>query len=132
MTAVPDPGIRVVNRYRLLAGREAFVVAAEALAERVRAEGHPGILDYRFYCPPESAEGRLLARYADAAAWVGHHDLAMKWDEMVAFRAVAALEAVDLHGAVTPTMRDWIQRMGLAENVRELGQSLAGFSRASS
>jgi hypothetical protein len=126
-----DPGIGVVNCYRLLAARDAFVATALALAERVRAEGHAGILDYRFYCPPGSAEGRLLARYADAVAWVGHHDLAMKWDEMAAFRSVAALESVDLHGKVTPAMRDWIQRMDLAEKVRDRGESLAGFSRAS-
>ena len=129
MTAVPDPGLTAVNRYRLLSDRAAFIAAVAALAGRVKAEGHKGVLDYRFYCPEGAGEGRAVVRYRDAEAWVGHHDLAMAWPEMAAFRAVAALDWVDLYGLVTPAMRDWIDRMGLGGKVGLMGASVAGFSR---
>jgi hypothetical protein len=129
MTVAPETEIAVVNRYRLLSGREPFRAAAHALAGRVEAEGHPGILSYRFYAPEILDEARLIARYRDAEAWVGHHDLAMGWPEMVAFRHVAALERVELYGTVTDAMRDWIDRMGLAGRVWCAGQQWAGFGR---
>jgi hypothetical protein len=129
MTVAPETEIAVVNRYRLLSGREPFPAAAHALAGRVEAEGHPGILSYRFYAPEGLDEARLIARYRDAEAWVGHHDLAMGWPEMAAFRTVAALERVELYGTVTGPMRDWIDRMGLAERIWFAGPQRAGFGR---
>jgi hypothetical protein len=129
MTVAPETEIAVVNRYRLLSGREPFLAAAHALAGRVEAEGHPGILSYRLYAPDGLEEARLVARYRDAEAWVGHHDLAMGWPEMAAFRAVAALERVELYGMVTGAMRDWIDRMGLAGRVWFAGPQSAGFGR---
>jgi hypothetical protein len=53
----------------------------------------------------------------------------MGWPEMAAFRAVAALERVELYGMVTGTMRDWIDRMGLAGRVWFAGPRWAGFGR---
>lgn len=129
MIVVPEAEIVVVNRYRLLSGREPFHSAALTLAGRVEAEGHRGILSYRLYAPEGVEEARLFARYQDAEAWVGHHDLAMGWPEMVAFRNVAALERVELYGTVTGPMRDWIDRMGLAGRVWFAGPHLAGFGR---
>jgi hypothetical protein len=129
MTAVPDPGITVVNHYRLTAGREAFVAAVTALARRVQVEGHPGVLEYRFHCPPGSSEGHAVVRYLNADAWIGHHDLAMGWPEMAALRASADLAEVALFGPFTPTMRDWCDRMGLADKVRHHGEPVAGFRR---
>jgi hypothetical protein len=126
---VNDPQITVVNHYRLLSGRDGFVAAVTALARRVEAEGHDGVLDYRFYCGAEDQECRAVVRYRDAEAWVGHHDLAMGWPEMGAFRAVAALESVDLHGPVTASMQIWIDRMGLGDKVRSFSEMVAGFRR---
>ncbi|MCX7287654.1 MAG: hypothetical protein NTW20_08860 [Rhodobacterales bacterium] len=121
--------ITVFNRYRFLAPREKFLAAVAALAQRVEGEGHPGVLDYRFYLSAAKAEGRAVVRYRDADAWVGHHEIIMAWPEMAAFRAVAALEQVDLHGAITLAMRDWIDRMGLTDKVMSTGASVAGFGR---
>jgi hypothetical protein len=129
MTVAPETEIAVVNRYRPLSGREPFLAAAHALAGRVEAEGHPGILSFRLYAPDGLEEARLVARYRDAEAWVGHHDLAMGWPEMAAFRAVAALERVELYGMVTGAMRDWIDRMGLEGRVWFAGPQWAGFGR---
>jgi hypothetical protein len=121
--------ITVVNHYRLLAGRADFVAAVTALARRVEAEGHAGVQSYRFFAPDGGEDARVVVRYRDAGAWIGHHDLAMGWPEMAAFRSVAALEQVDLHGAVTDPMRDWIDRMGLTGKVWFGGAAVAGFCR---
>lgn len=114
-----------VNRYRVL-DAAAFDAATAALAVRVRKEGHPGVLSYRFY---RTEDGRAVVRYQDPSAWVGHHDLIMGWPEMAALRAAAELAEVLLFGPVTAEMRDWIDRMGLGPRVRLVGEPVAGFVR---
>jgi hypothetical protein len=124
-----EDAITVVNLYRLTAGPAAFLAATAALARRVEADGHPGVLEYRFHCPPGAQEGRAVVRYRDAEAWVGHHDLAMGWPEMAALRASADLVEVALYGPFTPAMRAWCERMGLLHAVRPQGVPVAGFRR---
>ena len=114
-----------VNRYGVQ-DAAAFDAATVALGARVQAEGHPGVLSYHFY---RQAEGRAVVRYADPAAWVGHHDLIMGWPEMAALRSAASLEEVLLFGPVTADMLAWIDRMGLGDRVRFMGDPLAGFTR---
>lgn len=127
--AMPIRGITVINRYRLLSGQAAFLAAVTALARRVERDGHDGVLEYRFHLAEGTVWGRAVVRYRDPEAWVGHHDLAMGWPEMAAFRSVAELTEVSLFGPVSPAMRDWIDRMGLAARVRLHGESVAGFRR---
>lgn len=121
--------IMVVNRYALRAGAEAFIAAVGALAKRVEAEGHPGVLSYRFYCPEGAEEARAVVRYNGPDAWIGHHDIAMGWPEMLALRASADLVEVALHGPLTDAMTDWMARAGLLERVRHHGMAVAGFTR---
>jgi hypothetical protein len=114
-----------VNRYALR-DAAAFDAATAALAARVRDEGHPGVVSYRFF---RHGEGRAVVQYRDPEAWVGHHDLIMGWPELAALRAAASLEDVVLFGPVSVSMRDMIDRMGLAARVRFVGEPVAGFVR---
>jgi len=124
-----DGEITVVNHYRLLSGRAAFLAEVTALARRVEAEGHRGVLDYCFFCPDDTVDGRAVVRYRDADTWLAHHDLVMGWPEMAALRTVAELDEINLFGPITDPMRDWFGRMGLAGKVRHHGQAVAGFRR---
>jgi hypothetical protein len=119
--------VTVVNRYALRdAG--AFEAAITALVARVRDQGHPGVLAYRFYhAGPDQA--RAVVRYADPEAWVAHHDLIMGWPEMAAQRAAADLVEIELFGPMTAAMQDWITRMGLGHRVKHCGAPFAGFQR---
>jgi hypothetical protein len=119
--------VTVVNRYALRdAG--AFESAIMAMVARVRDEGHRGVLAYCFYrAGPD--EARAMVRYADPAAWVGHHDLIMGWPEMAAQRAAADLVEIELFGPMTAAMQDWIDRTGLGPKVRHRGEPFAGFQR---
>lgn len=116
-----------VNRY-VLQDADAFDRAVAALVARVRSEGHPGVLAYRFY-RPTVAEGRAVVNYASPEAWVGHHEMIMGWPEMAALRAAGELAEVQLFGEVTAAMEAWIARMGLGEKVREMGAPVAEFVR---
>jgi hypothetical protein len=120
----------VINRYGIR-DTGAFEAAVIALAERVRTEGHRGVRSYHFFLTAP-AEGRAVVVYDGPDAWVAHHDIIMGWPEMAALRAAADLREIDLHGPVTDGMRDWIDRMGLAEKVRHRGAALAGFIRTES
>lgn len=130
MTADPVfDALMVVNHYRLLAGPAAFSAATASLAARVECDGHPGVLDYRFFVQGMADEGRAVVRYANPAAWIGHHDIAMGWPEMAALRAVADLTAFHVHGAVSADMVRWMDQAGLAARLRDWGPAVAGFSR---
>lgn len=123
-----DPTITVVNRYRLLAGPEAFVAAVAAMARRVETEGHPGVRSYHFFCA--DGEGRAVVTYANPDAWVGHHDIAMGWPEMAAVRAVSNLEEIALYGPLSDAMRAWLEKAKLLGRLRHAGEAVTGFRRS--
>ena len=119
--------IVVVNFYALRDG-EAFDRAVRALVPRVRLQGHEGLRSYRFFGSGPK-ERRLVAIYQGPEAWVGHHDLIMGWQEMVALRAAARLARTDLYGPLTPPMQAWVDQMGLGKKLRHQGEAIAGFRR---
>ncbi len=119
--------VSVVNTYRLRDGA-GFGTAVAALVLRVQTEGHPGVRSYWFF-RPTADEGRAVVTYDSPEAWVGHHDRIMDWPEMAALRASADLADILLFGEITAPMRDWIDRMGVADRVRHQRQSVAGFRR---
>ncbi|WP_291838114.1 hypothetical protein [Limimaricola sp.] len=108
---------------------EDFVAATQALADRVRREGHPGVLSYRFWVDAASAQGRAVIDYADAAAWTGHHDIAMDWPEMAALHEAAALSEVTFLGKVTPEILAWMADGPLHARLIEGYVPSAGFAR---
>jgi len=119
--------IVVVNFYALRDGT-AFDRALRVLVPRVRLQGHEGLKSYRFFGSGPK-ERRLVAIYEGPEAWVGHHDLIMSWQEMVALRAAARLARVDLYGPISPAMQAWIDQMGLGNKLRHQGEAIAGFRR---
>ena len=119
--------IVVVNFYTLR-DPDGFDRALKALVPRVRLQGHAGLKSYRFFGSGPK-ERRLVAIYEGPEAWVGHHDLIMGWQEMVALRAAARLSRTDLYGPISPPMQAWIDQMGLGKKLRHQGEALAGFRR---
>ena len=119
--------IVVVNFYTLR-DPEGFDRALRTLVPRVRLQGHEGLRSYRFF-GSGPRERRLVAIYAGPEAWVGHHDLIMGWQEMVALRAAARLARTDLYGPISPAMQAWIDQMGLGAKLRHQGEAIAGFRR---
>lgn len=116
----------IVNRYEPRDGVAAFVAAVAALARRVEAEGHPGVLSYRFFTGPDV---RAVVTYASPDAWMGHHDIAFGWPEMAALHATARLAEVAIHGPYPEVMRAWPDRSGLTGAVGHSGSGVAGFDR---
>lgn len=119
--------IVVVNFYALR-DPEGFDRALKVLVPRVRLQGHKGLRSYRFFGSGPK-ERRLVAIYEGPEAWVGHHDLIMSWQEMVALRAAARLARTDLYGPISPPMQAWIDEMGLGKKLRHQGEGIAGFRR---
>jgi hypothetical protein len=122
-----EPTLTVLNHYTLNGSPDNFVVAAQALAARVKSEGHPGVLSYRFFAGPESA--RAVVDYADAAAWIGHHEIAMGWPEMKALHQAAGLAHSVFLGSLTDEIRAWLAGSGLTVRVEEGYTFTAGFRR---
>lgn len=123
------PQLTVVNRYALKGGAAPFVAAISDLVVRVEAEGERGILSYRFFVNPHGTEARAVIDYATAAAWIGHHEIAMGWPEMRALHSVAELVETTFLGAVTPEIAEWMKGSGLTARLEDGFSAVAGFRR---
>lgn len=121
--------LTVVNSYDLRGSADDFSVAIAALVRRVEAEGHRGILGYRFFLNPQAAVARAVIDYADPAAWIGHHELAMDWPEMKALHRVATLRHVTFLGPLTDEIAAWLAGSGLTADVESGFGFTAGFER---
>lgn len=110
----------VVSSFYDLRDAEAFDRAARLLLARLRLTGMEGVRSYRFL--PSGPNGRrLVAVYEGAQAWVDLHDRITPWAEGAALRSAARLARVDVYGQLSPSMRDWVEDLGLGRRVRLLG-----------
>lgn len=121
--------LTVLNTYKLKKTPEDFRTAIRALAARVQAEGHSGVLSYRFFVSETDGKARAVIDYADAAAWIGHHDIAMSWPEMAALHTVAVLHEVNFLGEMTGQIKDWLKGSPLTAQVTDGYSLAAGFQR---
>ncbi len=125
----PPAALTALNTYAIIGTAGAFTTAIERLAARVEAEGHPGILSYRFFVNETEATARAVIDYHDPAAWIGHHDIAMDWPEMKALHAAARLTDVTFLGPITPEIEAWLGNSTLTARVRHGNRFAAGFQR---
>ena len=121
--------LTVLNLYILKGTAAEFQAAIEMLADRVNREGHLGIQSYRFYVNNDEQSARAVIDYENAAAWIGHHDIAMAWPEMMGLHAVAKLSEVTFLGAMTPEIKSWINRSTLTAKLNIGNAYAAGFRR---
>ena len=124
-----QPSLTILNHYDIQTTPEAFVLAIKALAARVQAEGHQGVLGYRFFCSPVQMQARAVVDYAGPEAWIGHHDISMEWPEMQALHHAARLSEVTFLGAMTPEIQAWIDKSTLRARLITGFDLAAGFQR---
>lgn len=124
-----EPKLTILNRYNLTATPEDFEHAIQSLASRVERQGHPGVLSYRFFVNAADMSARAVIDYSDANAWIGHHDIAMGWDEMKLLHSVAELAEVTFLGPLTPQIEKWIASSSLTAVIRHGNEYAAGFRR---
>lgn len=119
-----------VNEYALQASAEAYRTAIVALAHRTETEGHPGVLRYQFYVSKSEETAGATIVYADAAAWVAHHQMAYQWEEMAALQETVSLERLTVLGPIDDTIRQWVSSAGFTIN--HYDTLAAGFVRSGS
>jgi hypothetical protein len=129
VVAVTRPTLTVLNTYSLQGSAAEFTVAITALAARVELAGHPGILSYRFFVKADQRLARAVIDYADPAAWIGHHEIAMLWPEMKALHDVATLRHVAFLGPLTDDIHNWLAQSGLQAEIEAGYVAAAGFAR---
>ena len=121
--------LTVLNLYTLKGTPEQFCAAIELLADRVQKEGHRGVRSYQFYVNSDANSARAVIDYENAVAWIGHHDIAMAWPEMLGLHAVATLNEVTFLGQMTPEIKGWIDRSSLTAKLNIGNVFAAGFRR---
>ncbi len=121
--------LTVLLHYTLRGDPAAAAAAIEGLARRVEAEGHPGVLSYRFWLDPAQGTVRAIVDYADAGARIGHHDIAMGWPEMAAVHAAATLNDITFLGPLSPEVMAWFAASSLTARIHHGYRAIAGFRR---
>ncbi|WP_034883210.1 hypothetical protein M728_000143 [Ensifer sp. WSM1721] len=124
-----DNRLTILNLYELKRMPKDFEVAVGALAKRVEAEGHPGVLSYRFFVNASDRTARGVIDYKNPDAWIGHHDIAMRWPEMSALHATATLAEVIFLGPLTSEIQAWIESSALTARVLSGNTFAGGFQR---
>lgn len=108
----------VVSSFYQIRDAEAFDRAARLLLARLRLTGMEGVRSYRFL--GGLRDRRLVAVYDGAQAWVDLQDRITPWAESANLRAAARLARVDVYGPLSPSMRDWVEELGLGRRLRIL------------
>jgi quinol monooxygenase YgiN len=124
----PTSQIINVNEYDLVGSVEAFTMAIGALARRTETEGHPGVLRYQFYVNGSEGTAGATIVYADAAAWVAHHQMAYQWEEMAALQATVSLQRLTVLGPIDDAIREWVANRDFTINHYDM--LAAGFVRS--
>ena len=117
-----------VTHYNLVQSSDAFVAAIQALAKRTEAEGHPGVLGYKFFVNTSAETAGAVITYTDANAWFAHHQIAYQWEEMPKLQATVKLQSLALFGPLDEEVEAWIQKAGLSYT--HYDTLAAGFVRA--
>lgn len=118
-----------VNEYELVETAEAFTAAITALARRTEAEGHRGVLAYRFYVSAGAQRASATIVYEDADAWLGHHRIAYTWPEMPTLQATVRLQRLTFLGPFNDALAEWIRDAGITVPVVHIEAFAAGFVR---
>lgn len=128
-SAEVEPSVQIiqVNEYNLRESPDAYLEAIRALSARTEEEGHPGVVSYQFYVNrAENTAGAAIV-FADAEAWLAHHQMAYEWEEMPRLQATVALTNLMFLGPFNDEMEQWISTTGLS--YARYDTFAAGFSR---
>lgn len=109
-----DKRIININEYELTDSPGAYLAAIGAVARRTEADGHRGVLAYQFYVNRTEGTAGAMIIYADADAWVAHHELAYRWDEMPVLQSTVSLTRLTLFGPLNRAMEKWISNAGFS------------------
>lgn len=102
-----------VNEYDLTGDASSFVTAITALAERTKREGHPGVTAYRWYLNEEQLTAGAVIMYENAAARVGHHELAYQREEIAALQGAISPRRLVFMGAPSDEIKEWVGKANL-------------------
>ena len=118
-----------INEYQLLTSEQEFTTAIKAVAARTEREGHPGVLLYRFFVDGAAGTASACIIYADADAWLAHHEMAYGWEEMPAFQKNVRLSRISFYGPLNEDMQAWIDKAGIPCDLVRVRSYAAGFER---
>ena len=111
--------ISIINSYLSSKPPSIVIAAVEAMVAKVSLSGHPGILSYEMFRPDAGEEVVGLFRYADAAAWIGHHELIKDWQEFVDLRDSLSLTSIRFFGTIPSEIHAWLAQANFDTSIIE-------------
>lgn len=127
MATNPEKHVVTVGRYELTAPLAEYKAAAEALARRTEKEGDPGVLAYQFYADAEAGTVGNVIIYADAGAWMRHHEMMSKWPERLPFGRTVRFVEYRVLGPLSPEVLSFLAGAGVTYS--HFPEFAAGFAR---
>jgi hypothetical protein len=103
-----------VGEYELAGTADAYVDAIGRLADRTEREGHPGVLQYRFFVNAAAGSAGAVIVFDSADSWRAHHDVAYQWEEMGELQATVRLQRLILFGPLTEEVTSGLAGAGIS------------------
>ena len=119
--------LTTVTQYELAKPRDEYEAAIQELARRTEQEGHQDVLTYQFYQDPKSPTAGGVIIYADDDAFVEHHQIVARWEELATFKATHRLLDIVVYGQVGASAEGFLKQADLLD--RHIGPHIAGFER---
>ena len=111
--------ISIINRYAPAQTSSRVSAAVDAMVAKVSTDGHPGILSYELFQSEPGAAVIGLFRYADADAWIGHHELIKEWSEFAHLRETLQLTSIRFLGTIPPEIHAWLAQANFDTSIIE-------------
>ena len=127
MATNPQKHVVTVGRYELTGSFAEYSAAAAALAQRAEKEGDPGVLAYQFYADPAAGTAGNLIIYADAGAWMRHHQMMSQWPERIPFGGTVRFVEYRVLGPLSPEVLSFLANAGIT--YAHFPEFAAGFVR---
>ena len=113
MTAKLAQQVVTVGRYALATPWSEYVAATQALTRRAEQDGDPGLLAYQFYGEEKAGTAANVMVYADAGAWIRHHEMMSEWEERTPFGRTVRFVEYRVHGPLSPEVRSSLAGTGI-------------------
>jgi len=127
MARSPEKHVVTVGRYELIGPLPEYEAATAALSDRTEREGDPGVIAYQFYADPEAGTAGNLIIYADAEAYVRHHQMTSTWPERIPFSRTVRFVEYRVLGPLDPGAKRLLADAGIT--YAHFPEFAAGFVR---
>ncbi len=123
----PATPLTLVEELELLVPFAEFAAAAQALLQRLEAEGVRALASMQLYGAADATRVGLIIRFSDSSAVMEHVRMISGWDDFRRFATMIRLLDMRIFGTLDPGAEAWIRQFN--GPLQKFETRVAGFTR---